>query len=322
MRFYLIFSLITSAFSLAGMAQSRGTDTPLQSTVAPEETAALEPIEPREETNAPETKQLTMESVIVAVSEEAEVPSAEAGVLASIDVKPGQFVEAGTLLASLRDEDIRHLVDRTRINAEIASREFENELNELYASKSTDVARAELMRAMESNLKYAKTVSQTELDRLRLLVQQGELEIQKAQHERRIAGLTNQIRQNEYQTALDQLALRQISAPLRGMVVEVYHRRGEWVQPGDAVARIIRLDRLRVEGFLPAAQGRLSLVGQTASVHSTSEDDQPIELTGEVVYVSPEIDPINLQVRIWIEIDNSKLQLRPGMTASVTVQTR
>ncbi|HBJ35786.1 MAG TPA: hypothetical protein DDZ51_13780 [Planctomycetaceae bacterium] len=220
----------------------------------------------------------------------------------------------------MRDEDVRLLVDRTQTSAEIAVREFENELNEHYATKSTEVARAELKRAMESNAKYPKTVSQTELDRLRLLVEQGELEIKKAQHERQIAGLTSEIRQNEYQTALDQLTLRQMSAPLSGMVVEIYHRPGEWVQPGDAVARIIRLDRLRVEGFLPASQGKLSLVGKPASVYATSEDGQPIELTGEVVFVSPEIDPINAQVRIWIEIDNADLQLRPGMTASVKVR--
>jgi multidrug efflux pump subunit AcrA (membrane-fusion protein) len=174
---------------------------------------------------------------------------------------------------------------------------------------------------MESNLKYANTVSQTELDRLRLLVQQGELEIKKAQHERRIAGLTSEIRQNEHQTALDQLALRQITAPLKGMVVELYHQPGEWVQPGDAVARIIRLDRLRVEGFLPASKGRLSLVGHPATVYSTNEDGQPIEAPGEVVFVNPEIDPINSQVRIWIEIENNELKIRPGMAASVKVQS-
>lgn len=322
MRSCMLLLLIAFAISFVCVQQSRGGDAATQSVVERDDTDPTKSIPKIEKIDVQETKHLTIDSVIVTVCQEVDVPAAQAGVLAAIGVKPGQLVEAGVLIASLRDEDIRLLVDRTRINAEIATREFENDLNEMYASKSTEVARAELKRAMESNLKYAKTVSQTELDRLRLLVQQGELEVKKAQHERQIAGLTNEIRQNEYQTALDQLALRQMSAPLRGMVVEVYHRTGEWVQPGDAVARIIRLDRLRVEGFLPAAQGRLSLVGQPAKVYSKTEDDQPIELTGEVVFVSPEIDPINSQTRIWIEIENSNLQLRPGMTASVKVQTR
>jgi multidrug efflux pump subunit AcrA (membrane-fusion protein) len=265
---------------------------------------------------------VVIDSVIVTVAEEVNVPAAQAGVLASIAVKPGNIVDRGTLVATLRDDDVRLLVDRTKTNAEIAIREFNNDLNQLYATKSTDVARAELKRAMESNVKYPKTVSQTELDRLRLLVEQGELEIKRAEHERQIAGLTSQIRQNEHQTALDELALRQIVAPLQGMIVEVYQRTGQWVQPGDAVVRIIRLDRLRVEGFLPATVGKLSLVGKPASVISRQDDGRSIELPGEVVFVSPEIDPINAQVRIWIEIDNSQLQLQPGMTAAVKVSTQ
>jgi RND family efflux transporter MFP subunit len=327
-RFNLSFWLITFAV-LAAVASSSRADESTSQPLAPSSLTAQDAQDATQTaSDEPATVQpaaknrITIESVIVTVSEQVEVPSAEAGVLASIAVKPGQFVEAGTLIASLRDEDVRLLVERTRTNAEIATREFENDLNEIYAGKTTEVARAELLRATESNLKYAKTVSQTELDRLRLLVQQGEVGIQKAEHERKIAGLTNQIRLNEYQTALNQLSLRQMSAPLRGMVVEVHRRPGEWVQPGEAVARIIRLDRLRVEGFLPASQGRLSLVGQPASVYSETEDDLPIELSGEVVFVSPEIDPINSQVRIWIEIDNGDLRLRPGMTASVTVEPR
>ena len=322
MRSFMLFSLITFAIAFACARQTKGDDTPPRAIISPDTTNSTKLIPAIDEVNVQETKHLTIDSVIVTVCDEVDVPAAQAGVLATIGVKPGQLVDEGILIASLRDEDIRLLVDRTRTNAEIAMREFENDLNEMYATKSTEVARAELKRAMESNLKYAKTVSQTELDRLNLLVQQGELEVKKAQHERQIAGLTSEIRQNEYQTAVDQLALRQMSAPLKGMVVEIYHRIGEWVQPGDAVARIIRLDRLRVEGFLPAAQGRLSLVGQPAKVYSKTEDDQPIELPGEVVFVSPEIDPINSQVRIWIEIENGDLQLRPGMTASVKVQTR
>lgn len=272
--------------------------------------------------NSKPQQAVAIESVVVTVSEEVNVPAAQAGVLVSIAVKPGAIVDSGALIASLRDDDARLLVERTRYHAEIATREFENELNLLYATKSTEVARAELKRATESNAKYPKTVSQTELDRLKLLVEQGELEIKRAEHESEIAGLTSKIRQNEHQTALDELALRQIFAPLKGMVVEVFQRAGQWVQPGDSVARIIRLDRLRVEGFLPASVGKLSLVGKTAVVIAENEDGDEVKLAGEVVFVSPEIDPINSQVRIWIEIDNSELLLRPGMTASVKVQAQ
>lgn len=278
------------------------------------------PVPPKASSNAPaKTSPIVIAAGVVTLSEQVEVPAAEAGVIAELHVKPGQWVEIGNPLARLRDEDLRLLVERTRIQSQIARQEFENDLNELYAKKTTEVARAELERSLESNVKYAKTVSKTELDRQRLLVEQGELETRRAQHERLIAGLSGEVRENEHQTAKYQLETRQLIAPIKGMVVEVQRRLGEWVQPGDVVARIIRLDRLRVEGFLPARQGKIELVGRPVRVEATDDDNRPVQLSGEVVFVSPEIDPINSQVRVWVEVENTALQLRPGMTASVTV---
>jgi multidrug efflux pump subunit AcrA (membrane-fusion protein) len=38
---------------------------------------------------------------------------------------------------------------------------------------------------------------------------------------------------------------------------------------------------------------------------------------GKIVFLDPEIDPVNAQVRIWAEVENTGLQLRPGMRASM-----
>jgi macrolide-specific efflux system membrane fusion protein len=40
---------------------------------------------------------------------------------------------------------------------------------------------------------------------------------------------------------------------------------------------------------------------------------------GQVVFVSPEIDPVNGQVRVLIEIDNPELTLRPGTRATAVI---
>jgi multidrug efflux pump subunit AcrA (membrane-fusion protein) len=46
------------------------------------------------------------------------------------------------------------------------------------------------------------------------------------------------------------------------------------------------------------------------------------EYKGRVVFVSPEIDPANSQVRIWAEIDNPQLHLRPGLRGVMTVEPK
>lgn len=268
---------------------------------------------------AGEAEPIEITSAVVKVAEEAAVPASEAGVLAELDVKEGQLVNEGTNLARIRDADVRLLVDRTRLEAEIARRKFAKDLDIRYARKSTEVARAELTRSLETNIKYPKTVSNSELDRQRLLVEQGELEIEKAEHERELAGLTHEVSENEHLTALEQLERRTVLAPLKGMVVELHRRRGEWVQPGDTVARIVRLDKLRVEGFLAAKHARADLVGGKATVKVTI-DDEELEFPGEIVFVSPEIDPINSQVRVWADVENADLVLRPGMQATLVLE--
>jgi macrolide-specific efflux system membrane fusion protein len=261
-------------------------------------------------------------SAVIKVSEEVAVPARDAGVLARIEVKEGQLVEEGDCVVRLLDTDVRLAAERARLESEIALRKFRNDVDLRYAKKSTEVAKAELARSLDTNEKYPKTVSNSELDRQRLLVDQGELQIQKAEHDREVAGLTHQIRESEHKIASEQLERRTILAPLRGMIVEVLRRRGEWVQPGDAVVRIVRLDKLKAEGFLPAKHASLDLVGSKVRLKVVSADNKPMEFAGHIVFVNPEIDPLNSQVRVWAEVENPDLKLRPGMQATLTIEPK
>ncbi len=265
---------------------------------------------------------IDISSAVIKVSEEVAVPARDPGVLSKVEVKEGQLVEEGATVVCLLDTDIRLAVERARLEADIAKRKAKNEVDIHYARKSTDVARAELARSVDTNEKYPRTVSNSELDRQRLLVEQGELQIKKAEHERDLAGLEREIRDNEHQTALDQLDRRIVTSPLRGMVVEILRRRGEWVQPGDSVVRIVRLDRLKAEGFLPVKHAGLDLVGSKVKLQVATTGDQTLESTGQIVFISPEIDPLNAQVRFWAEVENKDLKLRPGMQATLTIEPK
>ena len=43
------------------------------------------------------------------------------------------------------------------------------------------------------------------------------------------------------------------------------------------------------------------------------------EFTGKVVFVSPQLQPVTGQVRIWAEVENRDLQLRPGAHGMLTI---
>jgi len=259
-------------------------------------------------------------NAVVKIAEEAAVPAADAGVLSKLHVREGAFVEEGAPLAQLFDTEVRLTAERAKLELEIARKRMENDLPLQAAKKSVEVGRAELRRSLETNEKFSKTISDSEIDRQRLVVERGELELQQAEQDRQIAKLTHDVKEQEYRLADEQLRRRTLNSPIKGMVVEVNQQRGEWVQAGETVARVVRLDKLRAEGFVPAKHAALSLKGAAVLLKITDAAGKTLEFLGGIVFVSPEIDPLNSQVRVWAEIKNGELKLRPGLTGTLVVQ--
>lgn len=328
---------------------------------------------------------IKVQSAIVKVLEEAEVPARDAGVLATLNIREGHRVKAGQVLGQLDDEEVQvagqraeleltiaetqlksTLIVRTaeavlreaeedrkqiELTHRIASKKSDNDVAIRHAGKSRDASKAELDRALQSRKTFAASVSQAEIDRLKLIVERNELEIEKAEFEKEIADLQKQIEdasiaeqehtvarlklsveQAQTQKEIErlnrdlksravehaklQLQRRQIRSPLEGVVVEVFRHRGEWLEPGQRVLRIVRLDRLRVEGFVDSRQIHGDFGGANVRVIVESALGKKISVPGKVVFVSPEIDPVNNQVRVWAEVENPDFELRPGMTAS------
>ena len=265
-------------------------------------------------------REIEIPSVLVKLIEQVDVPAREAGVLAAVDVQEGEMVEEGDPLGRIVDTESQIAEERAKIELEIAKKNAANDVSIRFARKSMDVAKAELRRSLDSVDKYAKSISDSELDRLRLVVERNTLEIEQAEYDLAIAEFTQQIKENEHEAALEKVRRRKITAPIRGVVVDVHRRPGEWVKPGDAVVRILRIDRLRAEGFLDVRATAQDLSGCSVRLIVDLPGEAGAEFPGKLVFLSPEIDPVNSQIRIWAEIENQALQLRPGMRARMIVE--
>ena len=134
--------------------------------------------------------------------------------------------------------------------------------------------------------------------------------------------MKRQLKENECQFAEKTLDRHKVVAQLGGVVVEVDRRRGEWVEPGDRVFRIIRIDHLQAEGFVDARVAQAKWLGRavTLRVNLGDPEDDTTSFPGEIVFVSPEIDPVNGQVAVWAEIENRDLALRPGLVATLVIE--
>lgn len=263
--------------------------------------------------------EIRIDSAQLTLIEQADISANESGLLSNVQVREGQMVESGEVLAGVDNREARILRERAMTELKLARSAAENDVTVRFAKLAAAVAKAELLRAQQSNEKFPKSVSATEIDRLKLLADKAELEIEQAELTLNQAQLALHVKAHDLEKATLALERRQLLAPFAGMVVQSKKHRGEWVEPGTPVMRLIRLDRLRAEAFLSTKDLPQNLVGRKVLfVMQTSSADSP-KHEGELVFVSPEVDPVNGQVRIWAEIDNQDLKLRPGQTASLII---
>jgi multidrug efflux pump subunit AcrA (membrane-fusion protein) len=262
---------------------------------------------------------LAINSAQLTLIDEVELAAREAGQLTSVPVSEGKLVTDGDPVAQIDDTEARLVRNRAKAEAAIAKKEAGSDIKIRFAQKSHEVAQAELRRAKESIEKYKKSISDTELDRLQLAVDRTALEVEQARHDQQIASLTFELKRSEVDVAEHSIARRKISAPLNGVVVELKRRQGEWVQPGDVVARIVRIDRVRAEGFLPAKQVTPSLVGAPVMLEIELAGTPTAKFPGKLAFISPEVNPVNGQVRVWAEIENRDMLLRPGLQGKLVI---
>jgi multidrug efflux pump subunit AcrA (membrane-fusion protein) len=263
---------------------------------------------------------------LVSLIDDVEVPALEAGQLKEIAVREGAGVKAGQLVAMVDDARAtlqQQVVDRQHQQAKI---EAENDVNVRYSKAQSEVSQAEHEEALEANRISAGAVAAAEVRRLLLTTKRSRLAIEQAGLEQQVAIATEKVRAAELQTAGHDVQRRRVLAPLEGTVVEVFKRPGEWVQAGERVLRLVRMDRLRVEGFVDARQfGDEEIVDRPVHVRVDRQRGQREVFAGRIVFVSPLIEA-NGNYRVWAEVDNRQANgrwlLRPGLDVHLTIDLK
>ncbi len=269
---------------------------------------------------------VTLPNCFLSPDAEVQVPAQEPGVLMKIPVREGQQIAEGDLLAQIDDIVPRMQHNIAGFKLKVAEREAADDISTRYASAAAKVAEAEYFQAIEANQKVAGTVPQAEVRRLLLKHREMVLSIEKAEKERAIAALQAKVSEAELQAATANLDRRRLIAPLDAVVVKLSRREGEWVQPGDPVMRLMRVDLLRVEGTLNAKNYRpTEIQGRPVQVVVTLSRGQRETFQGKIVFASPVIrSGGDFQVRA--EVQNRKQGdswlLDSGLPAEMTIQLK
>ncbi len=271
-----------------------------------------------------DSSKATIDFAIVSLIDDVDVPAQDAGPLQSIAVREGELVQRGALLAQIDDRQVQLEKSAAEMQRDAALARANDDVDVRLAEAAYGVADAELEANLEINRRKQGTISQTEIRRLELSRKQAALQIDRSKLDMRIAQITADVEEAAVKAADQRIARRRIVSPLDGLVVNLYRQAGEWVAAGEPVLRVVRMDRLRVEGFLKANEYDPSEVdGRPVTVEVELARDRKLQFVGEVVFVTPLVQAGN-KYRVRAEVENrmerGHWQLRPGTSATVTIK--
>jgi multidrug efflux pump subunit AcrA (membrane-fusion protein) len=286
-------------------------------------TAALLFAAPPAGSSSAAARDIEIPQCLVSLIEDVQVPAREAGPLTSVAVVEGQFVSQGQLLAQIDDRQPRLDKFAAELDRDAALTKAQDDIEIRYAEAAVAVAGAELDRAVEVNRKSPGGVTQAEIQKLQLAKRRDELQIERSKLEMRVAKMNADVKQAAVKSADDAIVRRQIISPLDGVVVTLMHEKGEWVAAGEPVFQVIRIDRLRVEGFLNATEiGPEEVAGRPISIEVQLAGGKTARFNGKIVYISPLVQA-GSKYRVRAEVENrsegGSPLLRPGMTATMTI---
>lgn len=230
-----------------------------------------------------------------------DIAAGEMGTLAAIEVKEGDRVTAGQIVARLDEEVLQATLEMVRAEADFQGR-LESAVAE-FELQSDLLARLEELRAQKhaSHQEVARAQTQKMIAEARLKSVREELAV----------------KQREVQRITAQLKQRRLVSPIDGVVTRIYKDVGEFLSPSDPVAiKVVQLDPLLVVFAVPFDAARRFKANETVRVRVDSKSN---EVEGLIEFVSPTADPQSGTTRVRVRLPNPDEQLLSGIPCRLLV---
>jgi membrane fusion protein, multidrug efflux system len=224
------------------------------------------------------------------------------GRLLDVNVKLGDRVRRGQVLAKVEDREIVEQVRQAEASQEVSKatiRQREADLN---------VARVNFDRS--KNLFERQLLAKQALDdaESRYLAALAQVDLSKAQLTQNDARL-QELRINLQNT--------QVSSPVDGFVGKRTVDPGAMVNTNTAILSVVDISRLRLVANVVEKDLRLVSAGDVAVVEVDAYPGE--KFNGKIARVSPVLDPATRTAAMEVEIPNSDYKLKPGMYARVNL---
>lgn len=260
--------------------------------------------------------------------EDIDLPASEAGLLTFLGITEGQLIKSEEVLAKIdpRQAEMQKRVAKYGLRS--ATKQANNNVEIEYSKAAALVAEAEYQRLLDTNAHTDRAVPDADVDKAKLDWERSIWAIKKAEVEKELAMLdawTKKAEVDASEMAIDRLTIR---APFDGQVIEMFRDQQEWVQPGEPIARVARLDTLQVDALMSLDDYSPSEVdGCDVTLEVTTTRGKKVQATGRVVFINPLLlsatksRPAKMMLRAEISnrLEQGHWIILPGMRASMTI---
>ncbi len=232
--------------------------------------------------------------------QQADISAERNGRIVSIDVRIGDRVKKGQLLAQLDDRTLRSACESQRARKASAQAQLREWQSEQQTAES-DLRRADAMRD-------AKIISEENWEHAKYRVDETIAEVARFREEATAADA-------DLSTANLQLEQSHIVAPFAGVVGRSTVRPAQEVKPGDVLFWITAEAPLQVLFTVPETAMAAFTTGKPLDL--TTADYPHLHQQGRIVRVSPVVDPASGSIQVIGGVVHPSPLLKPGMTMQV-----
>lgn len=217
----------------------------------------------------------------------AELSTEVSGIVAEIEVELGDRVRAGEPIL--------------RLNSELEALSLEA------ARAATEEARLELADARRRladarRLGDIQSASEVEAVAAEVGIDSAKMKHSQAEEKRQAARLQR----------------HRLAAPFDGLISRKLVEPGEWIQPGQTVVELVALDGLRVDFQVP--QSVYSKLDDSTALRIRLDALPGRQFDGHIEKIIPITDPVSRTFLVRSALDDPKVRLAPGMSASAVLR--
>lgn len=256
--------------------------------------------------------------------EQVDLPAQVPGVLKELNVKVEMPVQKGQKLGQIDDAELQDEKAIAQREYEAAKVDSDNDVNKRFAEASTEVAKFDYMTHYNANKRSPNSIPLTKMQELWHAITRAKLSIEQANRDLEKFAVVTKQKEAQIKAVDTKIARTQLLAPFDGVVADVPMHEAEWVNPGDKVCRVIRLDRLFVKGHVAVADfSPEQLRNRSVKVIVELAHGQKETFDGSITVVRPELSADGRRYEVWAEVENrqsgSEWLLRPGMEAQMNI---